>query len=724
MPEARQRIGPTPERLQGQTSVVVGGRGARVDFERGIDEFDCACGTTRTGGDDPAQMQCIEVHGLLRGHEAATIDVSHQRNEDPTRSDNMNPATLRRQLREALAHHRAGLLPQAKAVYDDILRAHPGHYEALHLSGVLAAQSGNPAEALSFIDRALQIDASNPVDHFNRGTSLQDLECWLESIDAYRRAVAAKPNYPEANLNLGSVLAKLHRWDEALTCFDAAIACQPRHAAAHLGRAHALRKLFRLDAALAAYDRVIAQQPGSAEAHYHRALVQQQLRRWRPALEGYELAIALQPGHAAALCNRGLMLKQLNDFDASLASFDAALRLEPALAEAHSARGSLLQDLGRLTEALACYEAAIAYKTGFVEAHVNLANLHREMADCDAAVASCDAAIAFEPANASAHLHRALAWLLSGDYARGWTEYEWRFRYIEQVTASPLRPPLQPPWRGEPLVGRRILLHAEQGLGDTLQFCRYAALVAELGAVVMLQVQRPLRRLLQRLPGVAEVVITGEPLPKCDFQVPFMSLPLAFGTRLDNIPGRPFYIAADPELIAVWEQRVGKRTRPRVGLVWSGGFRDDQPEVRFANARRNISLELLGPLASPDIEFFSLQKGLEAEAQLARLLAAGWHGPYLRDFTAQLDDFADTAALIAQLDLIISVDTSTAHLAAAMGKPVWLLNRFDTCWRWLLQRRDSPWYPSLRVYRQERPGDWEGVVSEVHDDLRAFVRDA
>jgi hypothetical protein len=277
-------------------------------------------------------------------------------------------------------------------------------------------------------------------------------------------------------------------------------------------------------------------------------------------------------------------------------------------------------------------------------------------------------------------------------------------------------------WLGdESLASKTILLYAEQGLGDTIQFCRYARSVADLGARVVMLVPGPLLGLLATLDGVAQLVKVGDPLPPFDFQCPLMSLPLAFRTELATIPAPHSYLRPDSGRTRRWKERLGERLKPRVGLVWSGGFRPDQPELAEINARRNMDASLLAGLKDERIEFYSLQKGEPAASDLARLQAAHWGGPDIIDWTSELHDFSDTAALAANLDLVISVDTSMAHLAGALGRPVWILNRFDSCWRWLPGRVESPWYPTARIYTQQRSGDWAGVIEKVKADLGCFV---
>jgi len=315
-----------------------------------------------------------------------------------------------------------------------------------------------------------------------------------------------------------------------------------------------------------------------------------------------------------------------------------------------------------------------------------------------------------------AYMNRAYAALLAGDFANGWVDHEWRWKARPQMLDP--RFPDRTQWLGrESLLGKRIILRSEQGHGDTLQFSRYAKQVADLGATVIFEVQSELAALLANLEGVSQLVLRGEPLPAFDFHCPLMSLPLAFRTSLATIPAQVPYLVADPLKTRLWKDKLGPRTKPRVGLVWSGGFRPDQPELWPVNNRRNVPLAKLAALRNADIAFYSLQKGQPAESELTELKAAGWQGPELIDFTAALRDFSDTAALIENLDLVISVDTATAHLAAALAKPVWIMNRFDTCWRWLLDRDDSPWYPTVRLYRQQRAGDWDDVVERMRGYL-------
>jgi len=534
----------------------------------------------------------------------------------------------------------------------------------------------------------------------------------------YEQVLQCQPDQHEALHLLGVIAARTRQFERAVELIGKAIGVDPHNAAAHNDMGVACKALGRWDAALASYDRAIALQPNFAEAYNNRGNVLRNLRQLESALASFDRAIVLRRTYAEAYNNRGVVLNDLHRWEEALTSYQRALALQPHFANAYSNRGVTLERLNHLEATLADYDQAIAINPSDAQAWANRGNVLRDLGHASAAVASCDRALALEPHLAQAHHNKGLALLLAGDFQRGWSEFEWRWKYAGSPLLQGQRSFAQPLWLGgESIGGKTILLHAEQGLGDTIQFCRYAKQVADCGARVILEVQRPLLEVLKHLDGVTRLVARGDALPDFDLQCPLLSLPLALGTTLTSIPVRVPYLQADPAKVQFWRAQLGTKRRPRVGLVWSGGFRPQQPEIWSVNSRRNIPLLQLAPLALPDLEFHSLQKGQPAESELADLVAKQWDGPQLIDSTGLLVDFADTAALIANLDLVISVDTSTAHLAGAMGKPVWVLNRFDTCWRWLLDRSDSPWYPTVRLYRQARLGDWDTVVRRVREDL-------
>jgi tetratricopeptide (TPR) repeat protein len=494
-----------------------------------------------------------------------------------------------------------------------------------------------------------------------------------EAEELIRAARAREPRNVSALSNHGIVLAELGRHADALACYDRALIIEPRHAGVLNNRGATLKQLGRHAEALACYDRAIAIAPDFADAVSNRGMLLDALERFEEALASFDQAIALDPAHARAHHNRGAILHRLDRFEEAAASFDRAIAASPAYANAFYHRGRALKELRRHDEALASYRQAIA----------------------------------LDPDNAAAHWEAGLLALLGGDFVAGWQGYEWRFK-VEEV-ASP-RDFAQPQWRGDaPLAGRTILLHAEQGFGDTIQFVRYAPLVAARGAAVVLEVQQALISLLHGMTGVSRLVCRGEALPDFDLHCPLASLPLAFATTLDTIPAGASYLRPPAERIATWRTRFPSATppRPRVGLAWSGN-----PHHKNDRAR-SVAFEALAPLvAMPGIDFVSLQKNpRETDAEALRRCGN------VTDIAAGLDDFADTAAAISLLDLVVTVDTAVAHLAGSLGKPVWILLPVAVDWRWLTDREDSPWYPTARLFRQASPGDWPSVIARVREEL-------
>jgi tetratricopeptide (TPR) repeat protein len=619
---------------------------------------------------------------------------------------------------EAMALHQEGRLAEAERLYRDILRHQPGHYDALHLLGVVALQSGHPERAVELIGKAVALKPDFAEAYVHRGVALRNLKRFAEALADYDRAIALKPDYAEAHNNRGNVLQAMKRPAEALASYDRAIALKPGYFEAHESRGDALRNLKRPAQALASYDQAIALKPDIAEAHFNRGVVLGELQRLDDALASYDRAIALKPDFAEAYSNRGIILHDLLRHGEALFSCEQAIAFNPNSAEAHYNRGLALSGLQRPLDALASYDQAIALKPDFAEAYSNRGSELLELRRPEEALIACGKAIALRPDMAQAQWNQSLCLLLMGRFAEGWRQYEWRKKLDRPIAARSFPAPL---WLGEDdIAGKTLFIWWEQGLGDTLQFCRYAKLAEAKGAKVVLSVQQPLHGLLKGLSPAIEIIGQADAPRRYDYHCPLLSLPLAFGTTLETIPAPVPYLAVDPEKSARWKRKLGEKKNVRVGLVWSGGFRPDQPKVWSLNERRNIPLAKLAQLMHPDIEFYSLQKG-EPAAQLAELGRGHRDQPAIIDLTSELNDFADTAALVDNLDLVISVDTSTTHLAGAMGKPVWILNRFAACWRWLLERTDSPWYPTARLYRQPQAGDWDDVVRRVRADLRDWA---
>ena len=683
-------------------------------------------------------------------------------------------------LTQALALHQAGRLAEAEKIYSQILAVDPDQFDSRHLLGFIFHQRGDSALAVHHIDLALQKNPDNILALNNRGIALNALKRFDEALASYDRAIVARPDFVEALINRGNTLQELQRFDELLASFDRAIAARPDHAEAYYNRANTLHALKRFDEALASFDRALALRPNYVDALINRGVTLHALTRFEDALASYDGAIALWPDGDAAFANRGMTLHALKRFDEALASFDRALALRPlnaaalgsrgftlhvlrrfdealagydgalalrpdnaelhsnrsvtlfelkrfaealasgdrALAlrpddpEAHANRGNALSVLKRFDEALADYDRALALRPDYAEAHTNRGVTLHMLKRFDEALQCYERALAAQPNFAEAHYNEGLSRLLTGDFDRGWRKHEW-WRQIAQFKRAE-RNFAQPRWTGsQAIAGKTILLHAEQGFGDTIQFCRYAPRVAALGARVILEVQAALRDLMLRSlgGGAVQVVSKGDTLPPFDMHCPFLSLPLAFGTGLATLPCETPYLRASEQAVANWSARLPPKTRPRIGLAWSG-----RPEH---NNDQNRSIDLasfLSPLQGIDATLVSLQR----EVRAADAVVLQERSDVLH-FGEELKDFSDTAALAANMDIVIAVDTSVAHLAGALAKPVWVLLPFVPDWRWLLDRDDSPWYPTARLFRQDDSRQWDGAFGRLRAALDDFL---
>lgn len=429
------------------------------------------------------------------------------------------------------------------------------------------------------------------------------------------------------------------------------------------------------------------------------------------ALRAMHRAAALLPGDEEAQSNLGAALAEANALPAAEFFHRQALQINPRYAPAYGNLGCVLSRLGKLAEAEACHRQALEIRPDYAEGHNNLGSTLHDLGRIEEAVASYRRALEIDPDFAQAHWNESMCKLLLGDFSEGWKQYEWRC-LTESFQAGKHRFS-QPQWLGrEPLQGTTLLLHAEQGLGDTIQFCRYAKLAADRGAAVILQAPQALASLLNGLAGVEQLVTDGDPLPPFDFHCQLLSMPLACGTSLATIPADIPYLRADPTLADAWSAKLAAPgSTPIIGVAWAGN-----PAHRHDSSRSIPLADFLG-IANDGSRFYCLQKELKPGERA--LLDAHAAFRYVGD---DLHDFADTAALIDVMDLVVTVDTAVAHLAAAMGKPVWILLPFQPDWRWLRERDDSPWYPSARLFRQPAIGDWKSVLENVHCALIAATK--
>jgi Flp pilus assembly protein TadD len=526
-----------------------------------------------------------------------------------------------------------------------------------------------------------------------------------EAENLYRQILVHQPKHAEAMHLLGVIALQVGRKDVAEDLIRQAIALKPDDAGAYINLGNALRDMGRFDEAIAAYNQALALNPNLPEAHNDLGIALAGKGELDAAIAAYRRAVALNPNLLAGHSNLGVALNMKGQLDEAIAAHRRAISLRPGYTEARNL-GFALKDKGLLDEAVAAYRQAVACRLDHAEAHSDLGNALRESGQLEEAIAVYRRGIALNPSLPEAHHNLAMALLARGDFQQGWEEYEWRWKCKEYLSSAPKF--AQPQWDGSRFEGRTLLLLSEQGFGDTIQFIRYLPLVAKRGGKIIIECRPELQRLFETIAVGCQVIASGQALPEFDFHCFLLSLPHILSTTFANHPQTVPYLQPDTEQTRKWQRRLTEHSAVvKVGLAWAGSpsHKNDR--------NRSIELARLATLReATGARFFSLQKGkmpTEAKATPA--------GVDLVDWSDELNDFADTASLIANLDLVISVDTAVAHLAGAMGKPVWTLLPFVPDWRWLLERQDSPWYPTMRLFRQRFPGDWDGVIARVVEQL-------
>ncbi|PKU26002.1 tetratricopeptide repeat protein [Telmatospirillum siberiense] len=612
----------------------------------------------------------------------------------------------------AFQFHQTGKLAEAESLYRSILSQDSRHAGCHYNLGLISLQKNDADSAVGQISRALELDPTNAEARINLGSALQSTGRLNEALTAFQSALDLRPDDARVHFNLGVTLNLLHRPSDAIACWQAALSLAPAQENAYANLALCLTSLARLPEAVTAFVRATALQPDDAEIRYNCGLALQKLGKLDDAQASILAALDRDPRHARAHGALGAIHLERGRPQEAEACCRAALAIA---SDNHAARSNLaaaLFDQGRFQDSLAIVKTAIALRPDFATAYQGLAVTLQMMGRAAESRAVYRTALLLAPDHAMTHYNMATALLQDGDYPDGWREFEWRWRKgAGNLTPKTFAKPL---WNGEDLSGRTLLLHGEQGLGDILQFVRFASPIAERGARIILEVPAPLKRLLAGMPKIAKVIVAGETLPDFDYHLPMMSAPGRLGTTLATIPADIPYISADSSLTPFWSKRLAALPGVKVGLVWSGNPRPHQPRSQLVDGRRSMALTRMAPLLGlSGVSFVSLQKGA-ASAQRNTI------APDLRphDWMDEVGDFADTAALVANLDLVITVDTSVAHLAGAMGKPVWILSRYDGCWRWLEERDDSPWYPTARLFRQKAPGDWDEVIARVVPELK------
>jgi tetratricopeptide (TPR) repeat protein len=569
-------------------------------------------------------------------------------------------------LQKGNALHQKNNFVEAQVIYEKILSLHPDHFDALHLLGSLLGQLQKYSEAIKYLSKALKINS----------------------------------NDARTQCNQGIVLKELKRFDEALVSYDHAIEIEPKFAQAHYNRGIALQALNRFDEALSNYDQAIGIKSNYLNAINNRGVVLKELKRFNEALDNYNMLIKLFD-----FANNGYN-RQGNQY-----------KIDKA--KAYYNKGKTLQELKRFDEALSSYDSAQEiHPTDYPEALNNSGNTMQEIGKFDRALIKYNLAISAKPDYADAYFNKSILLLLLGKYIEGWQLYQWRFLQEDKVDTA--RSYQQPCWLGDELLtDKTLLIYIEQGFGDYIQFIRYALLLERSGVNVILEVPLELTGVIKTLKGNFNLIESGKTLPDFDYHCPVMSLPFAFKTTVKSIPSKLLskninnpYIYVDEDKKKLWSNLLGEKKNhiKRVGLVWSGN-----PEHKNDH-NRSLLLKQLTSIFSLSLEFHSLQKEIrEIDAQTMKDF------PHIHNHQEDIVDFTDTAALIDAMDIIISVDTSVAHLAGAMGKKIWILLPYFPDFRWMLNRDDSPWYPSAKLYRQEKINNWDSILEKVKAELLKLI---
>jgi tetratricopeptide (TPR) repeat protein len=601
----------------------------------------------------------------------------------------------------ALAYQRADRAADAERICHHILVINPGHAQTLHLLGLIEDQRGCSDEAIQHIRMAIAGNGRDPAFHHNLGNILRKRDRPAEAIACYEQALTLAPGLVDSLYNLGNTYQDIGQPEQAIAYFKRALDFRPDAIELHNNLGTALQDLGRVEEALACYRKALALQPDAIESLANLAGALRAQGQLDAAQTCYERALALRPNHVQSHVGLAVVLRDQGRLDDAVASYERALAVAPDNPEARNNLGVALVDLGRTGDAITHYERVLSLQPDRAETHNNLGIAFERQGRHTEALASYGRALALKQDYPQAHFNRSHALLQTGELEEGWEEYEWRFavaRYDRRFD--------RPLWSGEPLAGQSILVHAEQGFGDTLQFVRYVPLVAERGGRVVLEVPDPLLRLARTVGGVSQVIATGERLPAFACHCPLLSLPRVFKTSLTTIPNIVPYLSVPAAAsAAAWAARITPATGPKVGIVWGG------------TTVGAIDLPLLQPLWDvTGISWFSLQVG-DRSSDISLV-----DNVKIADLSPWLADFAETAAAVSHLDLVITVDTAVAHLAGALGRPTWLLLPHVPDWRWLLGREDSPWYPTARLFRQRQAGDWWDVACKVATALAQIAR--
>ncbi len=584
-------------------------------------------------------------------------------------------------IKTAFENYQAGNLEHTIKICMEILTIQPDNINVVNLLSIISYQQKDFDSAIKYCKKLVNLNPTNVQAYYILGHSLQEKGEVDEAITFYQKCLQLNPDFADAYYNLGTLFQDKKQYYEAI--------------------------LY--------YQKALNLNPNDVDACYNLGRILQEIDQYDEAINYYQRALYLNPTLADAYNNIGIILQEKEQLDEAMSYFFKALQLNPNLPDAYNNIGTILQEKEQLDEAMSYFQKTIQLDSNFYKAYHNLGVNFMKMNQIDEALNLMNKALHLNPNDANIHFALGMAFLLKGDFNDGWKEYEWRWKAKDFRKRGCFRKPdsfSQPILNNLDIGGKTVLVYAEQGLGDEIQFMRYIPLLAEVGANIVIECHKELSGLLHSVEGVKHLIIQGEQLPEFDLQCPLLNLPLIFNTTLENIPNKVPYLSVNPHLIQQWKYKIQiDSSNFKVGLVWQGN-------PKHKNDRnRSIPFNLFSAFAQlPNITFYSLQKGKGSEQSKNTPI-----GMKFLDLTEEINDLSDTGALIENLDLIISVDTSIVHLAGALGKPVWTLLPFAPDWRWMLNRQDSPWYPTMRLFRQPSPGDWDSVMKMVIEELQKFI---
>lgn len=603
-------------------------------------------------------------------------------------------------------------MSEALADYQASLKLQPDYLDAQYNLANLLSSINKNEEAIAAYKKILQKDPHQKDALFNRGNAYKKLKKYQEALDDYQRVLQLEPNNMKALLNSGNTFLALEDLEKAIKSYDQLLEINPSYSEVVLGRANALILQKKYDLAIDAYKKHILLKPDEKESYYGLGNALKDTLKFEDAIYCYKIAIEKDPSYFDALTNLGNTLRRVKRFDEAAIYFSKAVEAKPDDPDAYSNLGNILHDLNRTDLAIDAYAQALVISPKDVRANYNIGNIYKELNQFEEAIKQLEHVLTINPDDIETQFAIGMMLLTLGKYKEGFTLYEKRW-VRESLIEKPRKYP-QALWTGtQSLEGKTILIYIEQGLGDTIQFCRLLYQLKNRGAKIVFEVQKSLMGLMKQIECVDQIIAYKEEFIDFDYYCPLLSLPHYLNLELENIPLAQGYLKPLPEYVKKWQEKLGPQIKPRIGLICSGNRMHENDQ------NRSILLFEIIPYLPQEFEYVTLQKEMrDVDRQLIEKY------PLFKSYGDELDSFDDTAALCSLMDIVISVDTSVAHLSGALGKKTWLLLPYSPDWRWMLDRKDTPWYHSMKIYRQKQMKNWNPVFAQVGLDLKQeFFKD-